>query len=74
MRNLKIFKQRQEPHEFTASKGHGTIFYLSRESGNCLYFLDFQEINEPPMKMQNPIIDLQVSTLPSQSKFEKAFN
>jgi hypothetical protein len=35
-------------------------------------FLDFQEINEPPMKMQKPVMDLQVSTHPAQSESKSA--
>jgi hypothetical protein len=37
-------------------------------------FLDFQDIRESPMKMQNPVTNFRVSTHPAQSESEKAFN
>lgn len=37
----------------------------NRETVCC--FLDFQDINEPPRKTQNPVIDLLVSTHEPQS-------
>lgn len=37
-------------------------------------FLDFQEINQSPMKMQNPVIDLLVSGQVAQSESLKALS